>query len=161
VREYYLTENSVPDTFNVYQIIQFRYKRIDHVSPATTPSNCRSSSDRDSSSGSRLLCSYTGIYVKNEVTYSIFILLYYTGKCVTNEVTQNIIIPLFLLTFNYYNIKVVFSTIRTKGLVKNMMDKERITAPSPKTDYWKDKNWNDTNGLLWFVQVRSSMILSQ
>ena len=38
-----------------------------------------------------------------------------------------------------------------------MIDKQKITARSPKTEYWKDKNWNDTNGLLWFVQVRYSI----
>ena len=32
-------------------------------------------------------------------------------------------------------------------------EQESIGVSNPKSEYWKDKNWNDTNGLLWFVQV--------
>ena len=51
----------------------------------------------------------------------------------------------------------VFSTIKTKDLVKHMLGEQKSTSISDvKSDYWKDKNWNDTNGLLWFVQVSLS-----
>ena len=39
-----------------------------------------------------------------------------------------------------------------------MLGEQQSTSISnTKSEYWKDKHWNDTNGLLWFVQVGISI----
>jgi len=51
-------------------------------------------------------------------------------------------------------VQIIFATIKTKGLVKRILGEQQSTSISnTKSDYWKDKHWNDTNGLLWFVQI--------
>ena len=58
------------------------------------------------------------------------------------------------LTYSHLILQIIFATIKTKGLVTRMLGEQQSTSISnTKSDYWKDKHWNDTNGLLWFVQV--------
>ena len=64
---------------------------------------------------------------------------------------------IFHVVFLQYH-QVISSTVRTKGFVRDMVNKQRLVSSKTKAEYWRDKSWNDTNGLLWFVQVITSMI---